>query len=107
MYAKETVLKAITESGTIISTIAKKLGCSWGTARTYIQKWDETKKAYEDSEQQILDMCEGSIYTSIQSGDIQSAKWVLATKGKNRGWNEKIDLSGDISVTINDNIERI
>lgn len=86
-YTKEQVLTAIKSSGGIISTVQKKLGCmSWSTANKYINKWNETKKAYEDESEIVLDIAEGVVVKGIQAGDAQLAKWYLSTKGRRRGY---------------------
>ena len=88
------VLKAIKGSGAVMSTIAKRLGCAWYTARKYVNKWGATRQAYEDEEQMILDLAESKIYESINNGNTQDAKWLLAMKGKKRGFTERHEITG-------------
>lgn len=97
---KESVVQAVKGSGGIISHIAKKLDCSWATADKYIKKWKETQSAYEDEKERILDIAEGVLYSSIQDGNTQDAKWLLSTIGKRRGFNEKheIEHTGHIKI---------
>ena len=101
-YTQETVLKAITGSGSIISTIAKRLGCGWMTARKYINKWEATRQAMIDEQETILDMAESKLYESIQGGNTQDAKWLLSTKGKARGFSERREYehSGSVSGLV-------
>jgi len=98
----ETLLEAIKGSAGIISTIAKRLEIEWHTAETRIQKYPEALKAFADEREGILDMAEATILTSIKQGDTGSAKWLLSTIGRKRGFTEKqeIEISGGISVTI-------
>ena len=93
------IIEAIKGSGGIISTIAKRLNVSWHTADKYIQQSDETKEALADEREAILDMAEGAVYSSIKEGNTQDAKWLLATKGRKRGFNEKIDV--DVNGSLN------
>jgi hypothetical protein len=104
-YTQQQIIEAIKDSGSKISNIAKKLGCSWVTANAYVKKWAETKEAFESEEQKILDVCEATLYKSVQGGDTQAAKWILSTKGKKRGWGEKIELEHSGNVTIVDDIK--
>jgi len=90
-YDMQTVLDAISGSGAIMSTIAKRLNCGWATARSYVQRWEETQQAYEDEEQTILDMAESTLYQAIRNNDVQAAKWLLSTKGKRRGYSERYE----------------
>jgi len=95
-------LEAIKGTAGIISTIAKRLGVSWGTAEIYIKKWDTTMRAFQDEREGILDMAEATILTAIKSGDTGSAKWLLSTIGKKRGFTEKqeIEISGELGTPV-------
>jgi len=93
------IIEAIKNSGGIISTIAKRLGVAWCTADKYIQQSEDAKQALADEKEAILDMAEGVLYGSIQEGNTQDAKWLLATKGRKRGFNEKIDV--DVNGSLN------
>lgn len=101
-YTKEQVLEAIENSGGIMTYVAKKLQCAWNTAAKYVAMWEETKQAFSDEEEKILDMCQTTVYSAVKDGDTQSAKWILATKGKKRGFNEKyeVDHSGGLKVEM-------
>ena len=92
-YTKEYVIAAIAGSGGIVSTIAKKMGCDWTTADKYIKRWDETRQAYAEEEETVLDMTEGTILKSIKEGNTQDAKWYLSKKGKKRGYGDQVDVS--------------
>jgi len=98
----ETVIEAIKGSAGIVSTIAKRLGVEWHTANERIQKYPETLKAFADEREGILDMAEATILTAIKSGDTGSAKWLLSTIGKKRGFSEKLEvqIDGEISTPV-------
>ena len=101
-YTKKQVLEAIKNSHGIVSTIADKLKCAWHTADTYVKKWDETLKAYEDEGEKYIDSAESVINKALKNDDVQAAKYVLSTKGKKRGYNEKqeIEHTGNISFEL-------
>lgn len=94
------LLDAIKGSGGIVSTIAKRLGVAWNTARTAIDANEAATLAYNDEQQIILDMAESTLFAAIKDKDVQAAKWLLATKAKTRGYNEKqeIEISGGVEV---------
>lgn len=98
---QEKVLKAINDSGGIVNTIAKRLNCSWITAKIYIDKWEETKQAYNDELQKFLDVCETVVIQSVKKGDVQTAKWVLSHKARERGYGDKLEVEGQIYGNIN------
>jgi len=89
-YLKDEVLEAMQNSGGIMSTVAKRLGGDWHTAEKYVLKFAETRKALADEENKVLDICQQSLIKSIKDGNTQDAKWYLSTKGKHRGFSEKI-----------------
>jgi hypothetical protein len=95
-YSVKQIVSAISKSGGIKSTIAKRLGCNWETASKLIKFSDETQEAYRCEREAILDMCETTLLTSINSGDVQSSKWLLSTLGRDRGFGEKLEVSGKI-----------
>ena len=94
------LLEAIKGSGGIVSTISKRLGVAWNTAKSAIDANEAALIAYNDEQQIILDMAEGVLYGSIKEKDVQSAKWLLATKARDRGFGDKqeIELSGGVEV---------
>ena len=108
-YTQTTVLEAIKGSGAIVSTVARRLGCQWITARRYIDKWEATKQAMADEEDTILDMAESKLYEAIQNNDIQAAKWILSTKGKKRGYSEKheVEHTGGITVVFDESAKDV
>jgi hypothetical protein len=92
--SKAAIIKAIRGSGGIMSTVAKKLDVSWYTAKRYIDAFPETLQAYEEEQEAVLDMAEGTLLSSIKNGDVQASKWFLSTKGKRRGFSERLEQTG-------------
>jgi hypothetical protein len=93
-YQKEKVLEAIKDSGGITSAVARRLKCTWRTAKKYINEWEDTRIAFEDENEVVLDMAQSKLYQSIKEGNTQDAKWLLATKGKRRGFTERQEITG-------------
>jgi len=85
---------AIPESGGIVTVIAKRVGCSWNTAASYIKDTPTVARAYADECERMLDLAEGALYISIKDGNTQDAKWVLSRKGKHRGWGDGVEVTG-------------
>jgi len=79
-YTAEQFINAIPGSGGIISTIAKRVGCRWSTAKKYIEQHTSVKQAYEDEKSVIDDVAESIVITAIKKGDVSTAKWWLAKK---------------------------
>lgn len=83
---QQDVLDAIKDSGSIISTIARRLHCNWNTAKAYCNKWESTKNALQEEKETTLDTAELKIIDAIKAGDTNIIKWFLSTKGKERGY---------------------
>ena len=99
-YTPDEVLAAIKGSHAIMTVIAARLGCVWHTAESYCRKWEVTKQALEDEKEEILDTAESVLYNAIQANDTQAAKWILATKGKNRGYSERQEIQATVQGQI-------
>ena len=97
-YPKAKTLEAIKGSGGILSTVAKRLECQWHTAEAQVKRWPEALIAIQDEREGILDMSESTIFASVKNGDTGSAKFVLSTIGKKRGYVERQEtaISGSL-----------
>lgn len=89
---KDQVLEAINGSVGITLTVANRLNCTWATAKSLIERWEETREAFQSETEKILDLAEGQVFKAVQAGDIATAKWVLARKGRQRGYDESAIL---------------
>jgi hypothetical protein len=77
-YTKTQVLKAISNSGGVMTVVQQRLGCnSWETARKYVDKWAETRERWETEKKHTDDMAQSVIIKDIQSGNVQTSKWWL------------------------------
>ena len=91
---KEPILEAIKDSAGIVSTIAKRLGVDWHTAEKYINEYDECKQALSNESEKVIDLAETKLIGAIQNSDMQTVRWFLATKGKRRGYTDRLELTG-------------
>ena len=85
-YTAQQFIDAITDSAGIISTIAKRVGCDWHTAKKYITTRPTIEQAYDDECQKVLDLAETVVLQSLRNKDEQMAKWYLTMKGRERGY---------------------
>lgn len=93
-FTTQKLLDAIKDSNGNMSVIAERLNCSWATARQYIGDDTAAKELYKGETERMLDKAEKIINDSLdQTTDhaeqLQTAKWLLATKGGNRGYGTK------------------
>lgn len=92
-FEKEQVLEAIDGSGGIVSAVAQRLGCDWNTAKKYIERWKETRAAFDAERERVLDLAETTLVRSIRDGDVGAAKWYLSRLGRHRGYGDAVDVT--------------
>jgi hypothetical protein len=103
--SNKTIIKAITNSGGVMSTIASRLSCTWYTAQSWVNASPETLRAYKDEEEKILDTADIGLYKEVQNGNLQAIKWIQATKGKRRGYVERVETTGANGQPLESNIK--
>lgn len=100
LYKAQQFIDAIPGSGGIIATIAKRVGCTWHTAKKYIDEYTTIQQAYEDECEEVNDMVVSVILKSIKEGNTQDAKWWAARKRKQE-FGDAVDVtSGGKPLTI-------
>lgn len=85
-----------------MSLAAKALGCERSTIYDRMKINPDIQKAREEAEEYRLDLYEAAIDKAALGGDVGAMKYVLSTRGRKRGYNEKqeIEVSGT-GITIN------
>lgn len=91
-YTAGQFIDAIPGSGGIISTIAKRVGCAWHTAKKYIDGYATVKQAYDDECEKLTDAAESTVIKAIMDNDLGAAKWYLTMKAKDRGYAKKQEV---------------
>jgi hypothetical protein len=103
-YKVETILKAISNSFGILDTVAKRLRCACSTAQKYIDKYEVTKEAFQEERTRILDLAESSAVKLLKLCDPGTVKYILNTKGRERGYGEHIQIDKkeikEIKITV-------
>lgn len=104
IFKKQDILKAIKDSGGIITTVALALDCDWHTAKANIERYEETREAFNGELETGLDLVEGKAYSQARNGDGAMIRFILATKGRNRGYGDappqQSDAAEDTEIKI-------
>ena len=103
-YTKQTVLDAIANCNGVMEYVALRLGCTWYTARNYVNKWEETKEAFDSSECKLHSLAYKSFHKAIDRGERWAVERVLDTSARRNGHNiverKEVDLrSSDGSMS--------
>ena len=89
------LLEAIKDSRGFKSTIAARLHVDWHTADKAIKEYPDAMEALNDERESVLDFTEGKAIERIKDGDGAMIRFMLATKGKKRGYTYEERLEGD------------
>lgn len=93
-YTFEQVREALSVNGGMPSQAARTLGCSISTILRWMEREPELKAIQRDSAEALVDLAEIALKRRILLGDTTAIIYTLKTQGKNRGWGERLELSG-------------
>ena len=96
---KKKVIAAIEDSAGIMSVIAKRAGCCGWTISRKLKKYPELIELIKNEKDKILDLAETQIIKKIKGGDNTMIIFYLKTKGKERGYVERVEQKVDLEVS--------
>ena len=82
-YRKSEVKEAIKGSGGLMKNVAKRLECSLGTVREYLDRNQDLQELMVQEMNATKDLANDLITQAIKDGDISTAKWYLEYQQKN------------------------
>lgn len=88
---KDAILKGLDESYGVVTTACEKAGVSRQTFYKYFDEDSEFRAKAEEMQEIALDFVESKLFEKIKSGDIIAILFYLKTKGKKRGYVEKLE----------------
>jgi len=84
----------------IVSTACSKVGISRYCFYDWCKKDVEFKKKVEEINESIVDVVEAYLLSLIKDKNPTAIIFYLKTRGRNRGYNEKIDISANVQPKI-------
>jgi hypothetical protein len=103
---KKAILNALEESCGVVSTACKSIGMPRSTFYNWLNTDSDFKAAVEELQEYALDVAESELHKLIKKGDTTAIIFYLKTKGKRRGYVEKVETGftdkegNDVPVTI-------
>ena len=88
------VSDAIKKGQGFVSAAADILICEPQTVRNYINKYDKCKLATEEAQGKTLDYVESRLMSLVKDKNVTAIIFYLKTKGKNRGYVERQEVTG-------------
>jgi len=90
---KERMLVALSQSMGVVSSAVQKAGISRSQHYVWMDEDAEYKQAVYDIMEMAIDLAEASLLSQIRDGNTSATIFYLKTKGKNRGYIERTELS--------------
>jgi hypothetical protein len=108
----EHVEDALRQAAGIISTAAKILETAYGsctprTVRNYIKRHPKLAEVLKETVELNLDTAESQLMTLIANGNVAAVIFYLKTKGKARGYVERVEATGSGGGPIKIDIEMV
>lgn len=93
-YTLEELAAALINNNGRIYTTAKVLGISSQAIYERMGNHPELKAIVDDARGYLVDLAESTLETNIKNGDTSAAIWVTKTLGRNRGYAERLEVTG-------------
>lgn len=88
-----------------MTAATKKMGIDRSTVYRWRQEFPEFEQQLKDIQETQIDFVESKLMSLINNGDVASTIYYLKTKGKERGWSERYEVTGkegkDLTPQIN------
>lgn len=91
---KERFLIAYEQAMAIVSTACRAVGISRGTFYYWMREDTEFAERIREVDEGQIDAVEGALLSRIQECDTTAIIFYLKTKGKARGYSERLELTG-------------
>ena len=93
-HIKRGLIEAMEQSLGVVTTACKKVGISRKTYYDYYNNDSEFKNAIDDIQNVALDFAESQLHKQISEGNTTATIFYLKTKGKQRGYIERQEVTG-------------
>jgi len=86
--------KALREHHGVILYAAEACGVSRQTFWRFMQEHPELEEVRQECDEVLLDIGDKHITTALNAGDMKTIRWYQERKGKNRGYNTRVEQTG-------------
>lgn len=92
--SKQKVIDSLHATKGAVYLAASRLNCSAFTVYDYVNKYEDVKAVKEYYDGELTDIAQLKHREKILGGDWPAIKYQLATKGKDRGYTERQEVTG-------------
>lgn len=102
-HTKKAMIEALEQTLGIVTSACRKVGISRQTHYNWMAKDEKYAKDVDELENIAIDFAESQLHKQIKDGNPTSTIFFLKTKGRKRGYVERMDLTtnGDNLPPIN------
>lgn len=93
-YTDKQLGEALTDTRGMVYVAAKQLKCSPTTILKRLEKSAKLRAIKEAESELFLDTAELKLQQAVTNSEPWSIKYALSTKGKNRGYTERTEITG-------------
>lgn len=97
---KEEYIEALEKAKGLTTVAGDILGVVPEAVSRMIAKHPEVRAARDRAAERVLDFAENRLYDQIADGNTAATIFFLKTKGRNRGYVEKLETGGTINVVF-------
>lgn len=97
-HQKKAMIQALEKSLGVVTTACKTVGIGRTTHYDWMQQDEEYKKQVDDISDVALDFAETQLHKQIQDGEVSATIFYLKTKGKKRGYVERVENETTLNV---------
>ena len=87
------IIEALEASGGICSEAAKAVGVTRQALAERVRKNPNLLAAALEAREALLDECESVLLAKVREGDEKTARWLLATFGRSRGYGVQSEMN--------------
>jgi len=91
---KKIVKEALINKKGAVYLAASDLGCSHTAIYDYLDKYPELQELKDGFDEEVTDIAELNLRKAVINADPWALKYQLSTKGKNRGYVERQEVTG-------------
>ena len=84
---------AITKHRGVLSLVAQEVGLGSGVSvRYHIGRNPRLKQVFLEAREGVVDVAEDNVFRAVETGHLETSKWLLKTLGKDRGYTERREI---------------
>jgi hypothetical protein len=84
--------KAVEGSEGILTSVAERMQVSRQSLYAWLEKNPGERKFLVQETENVLDIAESKLFSAVENGENWAIKYLLSTKGKVRGYSDKIKI---------------